>query len=321
MPRVTIPFKQMLRQPGGGMQDRLSAHALEMTEAALAKNCQVTEGILTKLPGWQRLAGLTPTGYSITCDGTNSMGVSFPDHADYDFGKRFTIDVTVKVTTLPGAGLVRPIYWRADSSNNRITVLEVDENGAFKFTHRDAAGTEKTLTTPHVTLAGETHHIRVSRFFGQLRIWFDGHQSATRTDLAADQNTAGAATKFYVGVGTLTDGDTPTSVPSVIGSIDELRVWRDSEEMIDETLRYTEWPWFGDERLVLYPRFNETTGAVTDSSKNGNDGTVLAGATQGATALVTALATIQALYHLRITTGREAWLEWSNGALYGQAVT
>jgi hypothetical protein len=313
MPKLGINFRQLLA-PGSGLKDKIDPHVLGPTEAAYAAECQLSDGLLRKGPGWLKLAGVSPTGYAVQCDGTTGMGVSFPDHADYDLGRRWTIDATYKATNLSAQN---PIYWRADDSNNQITSLECTTGGAFLFTHRDSNGTETTLTSAHTISAGGQAGVRVTRFFSQLRMWVDGKPSAVRNDIA-DYDTAPADNKWYVGVGTVTNGDTVTGVASCVGHVDEFRVFRD--EILDDPALYAfcEYPWLGDERLVLYARFNETTGDVTDYSRNANDGTALASPTRDASALVTPLAPILQLEHMETSDKAEKkWLVWTNGALYG----
>lgn len=312
MAKVSFNFRQAM-QPGGGQQEQLDEHALGAQQAALARNCQISDGAMRKIPGWMRLTGLSPTGYAMQTDGTNATGAEFDDHADYDLGKRWTIDVHFKATNLSAQ---HPIYWRADDSNNKITALECKTNGTFLFTHRDANDAEVTLTSSHSISAGGSAHIRVSRFKGELRMWVDGKISATDTGVDADYDTHASDNKWYVLVGTVTDGDDVTGVASAVGHIDEFRVWREEESMLPKGWEFTEYPYLEDERLVLLARFNETSGAVTDYSKNGNDGAVLASPTRNATALTTAIAPILKLWFLRTTAGLEQHVAWSNGGLY-----
>jgi hypothetical protein len=308
MPRLSFNFAQMA-QPGGGQDDRVDPHALQAFQAALARNCQVSRRVLEKIPGWMRLTGLSPTGYAMQCDGTSGMGATFPDHADYDLGLRWTIDVVFKATNISAQ---HPIYWRADDSNAQIVSLECKTDGSFLFTHLDADDTETTLTSPHTIGAGGTARIRVARFKNELRMWVDGRQSASRTDLSATALTKPADNKWFVGMKTVSDGDTGST--SMVGVVDELRVFRD--EIRDQRWMYAEYPDLADPNLVLYARFNETSGAVTDYSKNGNDGSVANAPTRDATALVTAIAPILKAWFLRTTGGIEQWLAFSNGGLY-----
>lgn len=304
--KLAIDFRQMLQPGAAQMNDRVDEHLLSELQASEALDVQFSRAALEKSPGWLKLVGITATGKAVLFD-ANSEAVTFPDHADYDLGKRWTIDVTVKPTNLSAQ---YPVYARLDASNNKITELEITTGGAFLFTHRDSNGTETTLTSAHTISAGETAHVRVQRFFDELRIIVNRMTSSTRTDIA-DYDTAPAATKFFVGNEPDTDGDT-ISTTSLRGTVDELRMWR--EEVRDDSWAFSEYPWFTDDRLVLYARFNETSGAVTDSSKNGNDGTAT-GATQGQTALVTALASIQKVFYTQTSTKKQN-LVWSNGSLY-----
>lgn len=308
MPRLSFNFQQMA-QPGGGQDDRVDPHALQAFQAAYARNCQVSRRVLEKIPGWMRLTGLTPTGYAMQCDGTSGMGASFPDHADYDLGLRWHIHVAYKPTNLSAQ---YPIYWRADDSNNEITTLECKTDGTFFFTHRDSGDTETTLTSPHAATAGSTSIIDVARFKNELRMWVDGRQSVSRTDLSSTALTKAADNKWWVGLKTVTNGDTADA--SMVGVVDEFRVFRDEQR--DLRWIFSEYPDLADPNLVLYARFNETSGAITDYSKNGNNGTALTAPTRDATALVTAIAPILKEHHLRTTDGLEQWLAWSNGGLY-----
>lgn len=307
MPTMSFSFRQ-----AQGQDDRIDPHVLAPMQAAMAVNCQVSTGALRKLPGWMRLTGLSPTGYATTFDGTTGQGISFPDHADYDLGLRWTIDAAYKPTNLSAQN---PVYWRASATNDKITTLECKTDGTFLFTHRDTGGTETTLTSAHAATAGATSIVRVQRFKNELRMFVDSRQSAMRADLTSGVATAPSTTKFFLGVKTVTDGDTVTGVASAVGTIDEFRVFR--EEVRDGGLwTFSEYPWLTDPRLVLYARLNETSGGVTDYSKNGNTGTVLGSPTRNATALVTPVAPVLKLWFLRTSDGIEKWCAWSNGGLY-----
>lgn len=316
MAKFGVNFRQALARGSGTINDKLDDHVLGPLEASFAKDLQVSDGLLSKAPGWLKLAGVTPTGYALQTDGTAATGAAFPDHADYDLGKRWTIDVTYKATNLSAQN---PIYWRADDSNDEITTLECKTDGTFLFTHQDSNGTTVTLTSVHAIEAGGQAHIRVSRKNEKLTMWVDRKKSASRTDLDADYDTAAADNKWYVLVKTATDGDTVTGVASAVGIVDELRVWRDSAEQITDLWAFTSWPWMGDERLVLYARFDNDS--LKDYSVNGNDGSALASPTEDATSLVTDLAPILKMHHMETSDKAEKqWLVWAQGSLYAPEV-
>lgn len=313
MSKIRLDFRSFL-QPGAATVDtRTNERLLNELRAAHAVNVQLTRGAMEKLPGSMRLVGLTGTGYAMTGARAPAAGCYFPDHADYDLGKTWTIDVVYKPASLPGAGVRDPIYWRADTSNDEVTTLEIDENGYFQFTHLDSNGTEKTLTSAGAASATTTYYVRVVRFFNELRMFVDGRHSATRTDLDASYTTAATSTSWWVLCNTQTDGDTVDA--GAAGTVDEFRVWID--EVDDKAMwGWTEYPWPSDPRLVLYARFNETTGDVTDYSTNGNDGTVQGSPTRDASSLVTVISPILKLFFLRTSAGKEQHCVWSGGGFY-----
>ncbi len=317
MPNVNVIFREMARPGAGSMVDRFDEHALSAYEAALAKDCQVTRGVLEKSPGWMRLTGLSPSGNSLSLDGTVAEGASFPDHAQYDLGKRWTIHAAIQPADITGT---LPVYWRADGSNNKITTLEL-VSGVPTFTHRDANDAETVLTSPHTLANADVAGIRVQRYKNELRMFVglsSGYwQSVTDTSVDADYDTKPSATKFYVGVSTDSDGDTVAGEATFNGLIDEVRMFRD--ELRDgDPFVLTEYPWLADERMVLCARLNDD--AAVDLSALGNDGTILGSEATDGAAVVTAMAPILAEWHLRLSDGTEKWMVWSNGGIYGVAV-
>jgi len=317
VPKITINFRELSRS-GGSMVDRIDEHALGSYEAAEARNCQVSRGILEKSPGWMRLTGLTPTGYALSTDGQAATGAYFPDHADYDLGKRWTIDITVKPASLLGT---QPIFWRADTSNAKITALELLSSGKLQFTHLDDNDDEVVLTSPHALSISDVAHVRVQRYKNELRMFLglsSGYwRSVTSTAVDADYDTKPSSTPFYLNVSTITNGATVTGVVSFNGTVDEFRIYRD--ELRDgDPFALTETPWLADERMVLCARLNNDS--LTDYSGNGNDGSALLDPSESEPALVEAMAPILAEWHLRTSAGLEQWLAWSNGGMYAVSV-
>lgn len=314
--KIALNFRQ-LSGSGGGQVDRIDEHALGSYEAAEASNCQVSRGVLEKAPGWMRLTGLSPTGYALLTDGTAATGAYFPDHADYDLGKRWTIDIVCKPTSLTGT---QPIFWRADTSNSKITVLELLSTGKFQFTHLDANDAETVLTTPHAISAEDTVHVRVQRYKSELRMFVGlttGYWRSATAFVDGDYDTKPSSTPFYLNVGTVTNGATVTGVTSFDGAVDEFRIYRD--ELRDgDPFALTEAPWLADERLVLCARLNNDS--LKDYSANENDGTAAGSPTEDSTALVEPIAPILAEWHFRSSTGLEQWCAWSSGGLYANAV-
>jgi len=315
--RVKIDFRQNLSPGKGSVDDRTDIHLLDpFAVFATATDVQASRGRLEKADGHLRLAGITPAGYSLVLDGTAADYAEFPDHADYDMGLFWTLDLVYSPSTVPGAAAYDPVLWRADSSNNQIFTLEYGNSGEFLFTHRDSGGTEKTVTLTGCDTVDAVYRVRVERHYGILRIRTDMGAWTSRSDLSTTLGGAAAATKLYVGKKTITDGATPDG-NTARGKIDEIRLFRES---LQDVGRYTycEYPWLWDPRLVLYARLNDD--AAQDYSLNENTGTINGTPTTDGAALVTPLQPCRKIHHLGLSDGSAWWLVWFDTAFHAEKV-
>ena len=214
-----------------------------------------------------------------------------------------------------------PVFWRAGPVNSKVLTLEYLTDGTFLVTHMDAGMVTKTLQSAHVTAPGEIAHVRFQRFYDELRIFINGVQSAVRTDLSKVDPVFHTTTPLYLGANTITDGATVGT--SCRGTIDEVRLFRE-EIQDDNRWAFSQYPWFNDERFALYARLDEqiAIGPYKDYSVHENDGSGVGFVHTLADPLVTPLASIMGLHHLRTADGSvERWLIWANAALYGKDVT
>jgi hypothetical protein len=317
MPRFKIDFRQNLQPGAGSVNDRVDEHLLApFSEFAVATDVQAARGRLEKADGHLKLTNVSPTGYSLVLDGTAADYVEFPDHADYDLGYQFTLDVSYSPSTVPGSAAYDPVLWRADGSNNKVFALEYGNSGEFLFTHRDAAGVEKTVTIDGYDTVDAVYHVRVERFYDILRIRVNNSAWSSRTDLDAASKGAAAATKLYVGKKTITDGATPDG-NTARGKIDDLRLFRDA---LQDNGRYSfcEYPWLFDPRMVLYARFNDD--AAQDYSLNENTGTINGTPTTDGASLVIPLQPCRKIHHMGLSDGSAYWCIWFDTEFYAEKV-
>lgn len=317
MPRFKIDFRQYLQPGTASVNDRTDEHLIQpFSEFVSAYDVQASRGRLEKADGHLKLAGITPVGYSLVLDGTAADYAEFPDHADYDMGLNWTLDISYSPSTVPGSAAYDPVVWRADSSNNQIFTLEYGNSGDFLFTHRDSGGTEKTVTATGYDTQDAVYHVRVERHYALLRIRVNEGSWFSRSDLSTTLKGAAAATKLYIGKLTITDGATPSG-NTARGKIDDLRIFR---EALGENSPYTysEWPWIMDKRLILYARFNDD--AAQDYSLNENDGTINGTPTTDGASLVTPLQPCRKIYHMALSDGSAYHCVFFDTAFYSEKV-
>ena len=222
--------------------------------------------------------GQTITGDSnnvLSLDGTNDY-VSIPDSDSIDFGTNdnFTVEAWVKAdsnqpdTGNPSNDIIEK--WSA-SGGYPFVIRYIRDTGEIVVARYD--GSNSSAITSSVTINDDqSHHVAFVKEGSELRLYINGVLDGTTTDI--------------------TTGNTQNNSPLYIGrrgnnknyfkgEVDELRIWntaRSAEEIsgnYQQTLSGTE------TGLVGYWNFdleNSGSSTITDLSGNGNDGTLVNGA-------------------------------------------
>lgn len=176
------------------------------------------------------------------------------------------------VNMSPGATNDAVIYGERAASGNDIIKLESHGNGTpgavVRYLYRDDAGTLNTVSGSSRVQTG-WHFIAVTKSGTAVIIYFDGVVDGSGT-LTATNTFTNASISCRIG-SDITDG---TAVP--LGSIDEPRIWNVALAQAQITALYYNnvVPTTG---LLGEWKFDEATGTTaTDSSGNGNTGTITA---------------------------------------------
>lgn len=301
MPILRLDFRAHLQPGGGNVNDRTDPHLLSQAEFVSAYDLQGSRGALEKSTAYQRLAQITPTGDSIDFSGATGEYVTFPDHADYDLGLRWTIDYGFNLDNLPSSGEFAYFHKREDGSGNEVASLKIDSSGEVFFTHRDEDDTETILSFSGVG-TGEFHMVRATRFYDNMTLRDNGAASAITNSLSTTAKTKASDQAWLV-------GGAASGEYSPDGRVGEFRVFRD-EIQDDQDYSYVEYPWLPDPRLVLYMKGVDGL----DYSNNLNDGTVVGSPGTGEI-IVTALNPILDIFHLKLSDGTQKWVVWASDEL------
>jgi len=120
--------------------------------------------------------------HSAVFNGTTG-NMTIPDDPDFDLsGGTFTIDGRFRLSSLPAAGKVAPIYYQETDATNYFS-FHVDENGAVKLSIFDAGVEVVALATENgVISAGTWYHIELVESGDNWWIFVDGVQKAYLSD-------------------------------------------------------------------------------------------------------------------------------------------
>lgn len=211
-------------------------------------------------------------GQSLSLDGSDDY-VSIPDSDNIDFGtdEDFTIEAWIKadsnqadlgngdndiIEKWSGGGVGYPFVIRYLNASGKIIAARYDGSN----TRNNPNITSNTTINDH-----EFHHVAFIKEGETLSLYIDGNLEGTTTDTTTNstQNTS----PLHIG--------NRANTNHFAGEVDELRIWNKArtqteiQENLYNKLEGTE------ENLVAYYNFENDSGTtITDSTANGNNGTL-----------------------------------------------
>ena len=211
----------------------------------------------------------------LSLDGTNDY-VSIPDSDSIDFGTNdnFTVEAWVKAdsnqpdTGNPSNDIIEK--WSA-SGGYPFVIRYIRDTGEIVVARYD--GSKASAITSSVTINDDqSHHVAFVKEGSELRLYINGVLDGTTTDI--------------------TTGNTQNNSPLYIGrrgnnknyfkgEVDELRIWNTARSAEEISSNYQQTLSGTETGLVGYWNFdleNSGSSTITDLSGNGNDGTLVNGA-------------------------------------------
>ncbi|MDM8565040.1 LamG domain-containing protein [Candidatus Halobeggiatoa sp. HSG11] len=212
-------------------------------------------------------------GTALTFDGTDD-GIDLPETSSLNFlaTDNITLEAYFKTTSTN----LQIIFSQQKCFTNGVIQLFLDSNGNPVFRLRGTSSTEITVTLNIVVNDGNWHHLAAVRNVTSdtVIVYLDGIEQANVMD-----NTTGNITDSS-GTNWIGRRDNCGGTDEFNGQIDEVRLWKaartqaEIQANMNNTLTGTE------PNLVGYWKFEDNTGTIaTDSSPNGNNGTLNGGIT------------------------------------------
>lgn len=123
---------------------------------------------------------------SLLVDGNDE--VTFPNHADFDFGTGdFTIELWCKATTYPTAYSAPMGKWTATSNQRGWDLGYRSANNRWEFFWSTNGSNSNQLNGSIATATGGWHHIAVSRIGADLRMFQDGVQDGSTANIGSNR--------------------------------------------------------------------------------------------------------------------------------------
>jgi hypothetical protein len=144
---------------------------------------------------------------------TRATGITFPDHADFDFGTgAFTIEAWINVAAATADTMY--IFGKVGGTNTDCR-LGISATTGTAWVDEQVSNTDANIYSTNSVCDGEWHHIAVSRTSGgTTNMWIDGADNKTGgTNRNCDNSAA-------LGIGC----NSANTLGAVVGYIDEVRV-------------------------------------------------------------------------------------------------